>query len=853
MNRIKNISAYILAFLFPIVLLALLYATKGIYPFGETSNYIWDLEIQYTDFFCYFKDILAGNSGVEYTFSQSLGSSPVALIGYYLMSPINLLLVFFKKSQMQLFVYVAASLKLGLCGLTCYTFMRRRFCIPNKFCLLLSLAFSFTQYAVGQVSNIMWLDGVYMLPLIMLGIYLHVKEGKNLLFYVATALSIVFCWYIGYMNCIFAVFYYLFERTLCETKFKFKEQSVKFFRFVCLEFLSVLLSCAVFLPVMLRQSTGRGLLDEGVFNFTTNGRLLEILKGFALGSAFPDRQITLFCSVAVLLFFFSFWFSKRASKKEKTAAGLLLGVMVASLFFKPIENIWCGFKFEDSYMYRFAYLAFMVVILISAMQIEKLYRDGTFDLSDKSLLFGGVTFILILLVADWVNGIYDRALWFEIALILFYIAVLYFESYRGRINLQNTKRFMKLAVTACFAVVFLLEVILNAVFVVGNSYEFNAQRTSNYISEQEKLIESVKKYDNSFYRMEQTSSRYSDNVNGFYANESLAYGYSGIQTYTSCYDGLVSEILVDSGYCTSYFPTFYYAPILPMDSFLGVKYLLSSNEYLGYEKTDISPANQKNVYYNPYALPLGFKVEDTVFDNITHNNSFEYVNALYSSVLGEKVEVFKRVENILSEQNGNQLVYRFDDSEKVAGSIVYVSFEHYDIMSEALCVNGEAVSSYNRPVWGTWNNLSYLGDIQNIKEVSLQGCNLSLQDANAQFYYVDMSIFADSITKLKSGAIELSEITDGYLKAIYSAEQDGQVMLTIPYDERWTVKVNGEKVDFASGVEQFIVIPVSEGSNEIEMEYSIKGKLAGVAATFASIVIFAGIYVVRKKRPEKAV
>ena len=59
-------------------------------------------------------------------------------------------------------------------------FLRFRF--ENKlkpvYALMLSLSYAFMQYNLTQADNVMWLDGVYMLPLIILGVYKAVNNKK---------------------------------------------------------------------------------------------------------------------------------------------------------------------------------------------------------------------------------------------------------------------------------------------------------------------------------------------------------------------------------------------------------------------------------------------------------------------------------------------------------------------------------------------------------------------------------------------------------------------------------------------------------------------------------------------------
>ena len=87
-----------------------------VFPFGYKTNLIWDGLIQYIDYFAYLKNVMSGICSIDYSFTKSLGGSCIAIFGYYLSSPLNLLLPFFKQENLQQFVFVITSIKIGLCG-----------------------------------------------------------------------------------------------------------------------------------------------------------------------------------------------------------------------------------------------------------------------------------------------------------------------------------------------------------------------------------------------------------------------------------------------------------------------------------------------------------------------------------------------------------------------------------------------------------------------------------------------------------------------------------------------------------------------------------------------------------------
>ena len=71
----------------------------------------------------------------------------VALFGYYLGCPLNLLVIFFEKEQLPLFIFLLTAVKLGLCAVTANVYFSRRFPgLSIQLNGMLSVAYGLMQY-----------------------------------------------------------------------------------------------------------------------------------------------------------------------------------------------------------------------------------------------------------------------------------------------------------------------------------------------------------------------------------------------------------------------------------------------------------------------------------------------------------------------------------------------------------------------------------------------------------------------------------------------------------------------------------------------------------------------------------
>ena len=180
-KNIKHISLPLISFFLCALLVLLLFVYNGFQPFGTKSLVTADAAIQYLDFFAYYKDTLAGNNSFFYTFGKTLGGNCIAVFSYYLASPFTILYALFPTTSYYAVFDIVFLLKVSLAAATMCIFLQYRF--KDKadnsspyIMVLLSLSYALSQYTIAQSSNTMWLDGGYMLPLILMGVSRLVNE-----------------------------------------------------------------------------------------------------------------------------------------------------------------------------------------------------------------------------------------------------------------------------------------------------------------------------------------------------------------------------------------------------------------------------------------------------------------------------------------------------------------------------------------------------------------------------------------------------------------------------------------------------------------------------------------------------
>lgn len=756
------------AFLVSLFILIVLYAALGIYPFGDRSLMIWDMTLQYADFFSWLKRVFSGEADFFYSFSKSLGDGTIGLTSFYLMSPFNLLLFFF--DDIQLFIVCITILKLSSASAAAAAFLNVRFPKLSFFWkLLLSCSYGFMTYNFLQASNIMWLDGVIMLPIILIGVYRLVIKKKAGTLFLATALAVLFNWYTAYMCCLFSFFYFCYETILAKRKW------VKSFLTYCITMILAVGSTMVFfLPNILNLLGGKGAANPDDFKMRFRCGILDILWGLLPGHSATSgsgETLLLYCGLLTLLCVILYFVSRKIGKREKLLSAVFLIFFVFTAIFVPTENIWNGFRKVSSYYCRFS---------------------------------------------------------FGISLFLIYLAASYLKE-------REVSSFKKWVPAVCF-LIGMLDLSYNGKVLTTRFSVNGASQYNEYAKEAMEQVEELKEYDSStFYRVDQTKSRgtLEENYKGTY-NEGMAYGYSPLASYSSTFNKNTVEFYSNCGYSECERLIMYHEPILLSDALLGIKYVFSTEAPEGFLETGLPEKNGKWVYENPYALSLGYGTERKIKNKIEAENSFEYQNKLVSRILGRNVQCFKKAEAEMRIE-GDRIIWEVENPD--CRNILYGYLTRRGANTVDIYINNEFRTHYSN--WISYQTFQIgEGETSGRQTVEMRGDIQRTDGIEGIFYYLDLEVFEEAMEELKSQEMQVEEFRDGYVRGSYHAKEDGYLMLTVPYDEGWTITRNGREVTPGKAADTFLMLKVKQGENEIELRYQVSGMKEGAAVSAVSMVLF---------------
>ena len=851
------------------------YLILGFAPFGDKALIYKDGQQQMVDLLCWYKDVLSGKSSIVYTFTKYLGGTNFAVFSYYLASPLNLLIVFFDKSQASLFMNILFILKVSLAALFTDYYLCKRFKPVTRLncfiTVMLSVSYGLSQYLIAQSNTIMWLDGAYMLPLMFAGVERLISKRKSTLFIVSTGLALCFNWYTGIINLMFSGLWFLFESlrsaTVNEAGIS-KKGMQKAFGLSVLRFslscISALLMSAVILLPTLSLLSGRSYGQSGIRMLTDLsfiGSVPNIISNYSFGTVSVKGGVNLFAGSLVFFGVVLLFIASSKALKEKLVYGALLLVTILSFYWQPLVALFSMLRNVDSLWYRYSYGGSLALIYLAAV---------FFIESDKkklkiwmppciSAIYTVIVFIMtdpvspstqnVILTSQLAEIIHVNADYFIVPLISKIIfpwvlsVLLCLDIY-----LRNKKRDCFKISAALSSIILVAELTLGQM-VLGNYYATSdVPAISAYTKQQAALLDTVD--DPSFYRMVQTS--FHSIYHGLPAsyNEAMAYGYPSVTSFVSAPDENSIAFLDRAGY-PGYYDTI---PVtisenLALDSLLSVKYVMlpsgdGNNSGLEYVN---GIDGFKALYLNPYSVPMAFVTD---YSGDYESNSVDpagYLNDMYHYLSGTEKDILLSVpsDKIISEQEG--AVYRYT-VEGCGDTILYANIVTNTEEGAMLNINGEQFSPYSTTLSPTLVRVNTVNGKADL-ELVFNNDNGSNTVTDAQFYYLDLNALKEVTSGIQSRSASVININDGHCYfEVDNAAAGSSLFTSVPYNKGWEISVNGQKANCNLIGNTFMSIPLEDGKNIIEMSFRVPNLSIGIAATITGVLLLAGMAITEHKQ-----
>lgn len=871
-NKKKLLLHGLISFLIPVFVMLAVYAVIGIYPFGDKSILTIDLNNQYVSYFSYLRDILRGNHGLIYSFSKTLGGDMIGLSAYYLLSPLNSLLLLFPTSSLPTAIEIITLVKIGLCGCSFFLCMCSKDSSWHSW--IFSTAYALMSYNIVYQQNIMWMDNIILLPLMVLGIR-KIFQKKSPFFYMGVLFfNIILNYYIGYMCCIFSVLYFLYCFLFEDNRERFWDMKIVF-RYGFASAMAGGISMWLILPVL--KSLGGGaktLFNPSVLVAQANFHWSDFLVKLFPGS-FDYEQVkaglpNVFCGTIVLYFLALFFMNRKISIKKKTGALGLFVILYLSFYFSGMNLIWHGFNPPTWFPYRYSFVFSFLMLMFAEESFCKTKLCSTKEFIGMS----SITLAAFLFLVFRLHGkVYpfmtkEKYLLSIVVMVLaafFYFTYFYWNAVLDYFHLEQKKKFLMLAgkcIPTALVLVCVLELGINGVYSL-KAYGYAGYKPyQEFVADVEPAVDYVKQLDKGFYRMEKT----------FYRKQCdpMMFRFKGLSHYSSTEKNVVKYFMGQMGFRNNgNWAHYNRGSTYAMDSLLSVKYILSKKS-LDFPYQLLSEVNGISVYENPYSLPIGFLADEQILSvNIDSPHKFELQNEIWRSLCGETQKpLFQeiRIENTklknLEQMEENECFYRKKKEGKGASLVytftaqnnnpVFVWFGTNEMHPVTVKVNGKSIGRY----FDVYNyDIMRLGSFEKGQNVEVK---LILREdmvniTDVWFYCQDMEVFSQYYTDLSEGFVEIEKFSETEITGSVSSPNEDYVLFTIPQEEGWKAYIDGEEAEVSVGLGIFLTVKVPPGVHQIELRYIPAGLKTGfIITTVSAALTFIWVYYWVKRRKNVA-
>jgi len=877
-----------LAFLAPCLLMYIIYFSFGVFPMGDESVLVLDLNAQYVYFFGALRRALHGDTSLLYSFSRAMGGEFIGIFAYYLSSPLSWIVALFPENMMLDALLVLFTTKCGLCGLTLACYLDYHKIGTRESRILFGILYALCGYGVIYQHNTMWIDCMYLLPLIALGIERLISERKYFLFTISLAVAIFSSFYIGFMMCIFCFIYY-FYAYFCVAGNKSGERLhflKSLLRMAIFSLIAIGLAACITLPTYYSLGFGKTTFSNPTFNFAGRFDFIDLVSRLFLNAydtVRPDGLPIVYCGLLTIVLLPLFFLAKKVSLAEKVGTGSLIFVFLFSFSIDAVDKFWHGMQAPNWLNYRYSFMLVFILIIAAAKAYAELRHFS------PSILCGSIAgWFLTALICQKISEFHTDGIQMDRDILCFYLTFLFLGIYAAGLALFHNRQFHRAAGSVLLVIVCAEMTVSGITSLCYLDDDVVYSTRSSYLDNKKKYEDSadwILENDGGFYRFDKTKHPL--------INTPMMLGIRGFTNSTSTLNRDTIDFLRYMGLSSKSHWTKYYGGTAPFDSLFAMKYIIADPEYdvpEGY--INRFEGNATTVYENPHALSIAYAANESVKDlHIAYPKGYKdavdsgemeafdafytppaRMNAMISSMLGkENVQVFVPITDVeeydsnadysyvaehglykpTNKDNTASLYYDF--VAETSGIIYFYLPSDYPREASVL-VNGKDMGTVLANETDRMISLGYHHEGEEITvTLTLKDDRIYIREDEPLFWYVDEQAYTECFTALAEHQFRIDTWSETCFKGRIDIPEDRTTVFTsIPYDANWRVWVDGEETEVYEMMDALVAFDAPAGEHAVTIQYVPKQLYMGVSITLASAAVLLIIFLcdvsIRKKR-----
>lgn len=383
---LKKKKYLIITILLTIIIICSIFAIKNIYPFGGEIFTLYNIDDEVIPLFYKLWDILHNNANIFFSWNYELGSNIYSLMmNNGMLTPINLLIAFFKKSYIPYAISFIVILKIIVTSIITYYSLKKLFPkIKESYITIFSLLYTFSGTTLFLISRPEYLTSLAIFPLIILFYQKMINEKKVFPFVIIMLISTIMNYYTTYMILIFLIVLTFLYQIVKPSK-----------KNLLRSLISILLSIGLSLPFIISP------LRTVITSFSYNNQTASPYFGeLALKFAF-------LLPLAIPILFNIKLLKKEENKKNKIFILSLFILFLLGLFVPKINKIWqMNYVSEFPFIYSFiiSFFSILGTLYYLGNRKERENQKVYFFISLALIVF--ILFISFLVKKEYINSYY---------------------------------------------------------------------------------------------------------------------------------------------------------------------------------------------------------------------------------------------------------------------------------------------------------------------------------------------------------------------------------------------------------------------------------------------------------------
>lgn len=874
-STFQNNKFILLSGLSAFFIIMVVYFCYSIIPFGDKTIYRMDLYHQYGPLFSELYDRIANGESLLYSWNSGLGSSFIGNFYNYLSSPLSILVLIFGHENTFEAVAAMIAIKSILSAMAISYYLKKSNKSDGPQLIAFGIMYAFSAYFIAYYWNVMWIDSMYLLPLIVLGIEKIINTGKCGNYIIFLSLAIFTNYYIGFMLCIFSCLYFIYyyfcssdailkkSEILNNNEKKYTNLGKSFFFQSGIRFAFSSLAVGIILIFMLlpvayvlsSSSATSGTHPEeiknyfNIFDFLANH--LASLEP-TIRSSGEDVLPNVYCGMLTVILIPAYLFSDKISSKEKIASSVLLGIMFFSFNINILNYLWHGLHFPNDLPYRQSFMySFILITMAYKAFINIKYMNK------KQFIAIGISVLAFIVLTQKLGSKNVDNTTILVSIIYVFALTLIL----GIIQSKKSQAYALSIVLSC-------TVISETIIANTDHYVANQTKTA-YTEDYEDFKELQAVIDNNddslFYRTELSDLRT--------RMDPSWYDYNGVSVFSSMAYEKVANMQKSIGLYGNKINSYTYNPQTPVyNSIFGIKYIYDRNALIS--EGNYYTLADKNATYsafeNNYNLNIAFPVSEQImtWDSSLYYNPVDSQEELFASATGidgiyNRIYDYEFIYNNVYEVTDddkfltNFNIHKIDDTTEASATAKITAETSGHIYIYLYSRNLDSVSVYSSAI-STSMTVSdgYILDLGYYEPNDKITVTMPIKEdetyANVDFvvFTMDHEKFIAGYEMLKSGQIEYTSFSDTKIEGTFSAEKNEVLFTSIPYDKGWNVYIDGEKVaedNIIKISDALLGIKVSTGEHSIKLEYSIPGMNVACIISIMFTILLLTCFILKKK------